>query len=115
MCRTATAGRVGQTRGLLSGLVLDEGFEVGIGKHAARALLALANADVAEIPGGDVGVERLDRATELGSGLRRSFEGVRRGLARLARSFGAGAQAIGERERAQKRGRRRERRGLGGL
>jgi len=117
-------------------LIGNEIVEIGIGEHLVRALRALADDDVAEIPGSDMAVERLDRAAELGSGLRCRFEPVRRGLARLARG------AIKRREkclrvpsarcfdhrccdhkdhvvaRAQKRGRtreRRERRALGGL
>jgi hypothetical protein len=44
-------------------------IEVGIGEHLALPLRALADDDVAEITGGDVGVEGLDRHAELGCGL----------------------------------------------
>jgi hypothetical protein len=49
-------------------LVGNESVEVSVGEHLARALCALADDDVAEIPGSDVGVERLDRAVQLGGG-----------------------------------------------
>src|SRR5262249_57273330 len=68
--RTATAGRVGWTRGILSGLRGDEFVEVGVGVHAARALLTVADDDIAELARVDVAVDCLDRATELGGGLR---------------------------------------------
>jgi hypothetical protein len=55
----------------------NEIVDVGIGEHLARALRALADDDVAEIPGSDVGVERLVRTTELGGGLRGGLESVR--------------------------------------
>jgi hypothetical protein len=49
-------------------------------------------------------VERLDRATEPGSGLRGGLEPVRWGVARLARSFGACVRAIsGQRKRMRER------------
>src|SRR5262249_7097177 len=71
------SGRLGscrRTRNVLSGLVGDEIVEIGIGEHAAHALAALADADVAEIARGDVRVERLDRTTELSGGLRGTLE-----------------------------------------
>src|SRR5262249_54086787 len=57
------------TRNVLSGLVGDEFVEKGVGKHAAHALFAEANIDVAQRAGSDVTVERLDRAAEFGGGL----------------------------------------------
>jgi len=45
----------------------------------------VADGDIFERAGGDVAVKCLDRDPKLGSGLRCSFEPVRRGLARLAR------------------------------
>ena len=50
-------------------MIGDELVEVGIGEHAARALRALADDDVAQIPRGDVGAQRLHRAAELARGL----------------------------------------------
>src|SRR5262249_6186038 len=86
--RTGSAGRVGQTRRILSGLIGDEFVEIGVGEHLAWALSAMTDADVFERAGGDVAVERLDRTTELGSGLRGGLEPVRWRGARLARGFG---------------------------
>ena len=71
----------------------DESVEIGIGEHLTRAFRAVADDDVTERTRSDVTVERLDRATELGSGLRGSFEPVRWGLARFARGFGRQAPA----------------------
>jgi len=69
-------------------LIGDEFVEVGVGEPAPHALRAFADDDVAEIARGDVGVERLDRATEPGSGLRGGLEPVRWGVARLALAAG---------------------------
>src|SRR5262249_14028746 len=69
-CDRATCRRV------LTSLIGDEFVDVGVSEHAARALRALADDDVAEIPGGDVGVERLDRAVQLGGGLRGGLEPI---------------------------------------
>src|SRR6516164_7774823 len=77
-CDRATCRRV------LTSLIGDEIVEIGGGVHAVRALRALADDDVAEIARGDVRIERLDGAAELGGGLRGGLEPVR-GLARLAR------------------------------
>jgi hypothetical protein len=57
-------------------LVADEFIEIGVGEHAARARLAVAERDVAQRAGGDVLVESFDRDAELRCGL------------------GAGAQAV---------------------
>src|SRR5262245_21262215 len=81
---TASADPCRRTRNVLSGLIGDKIIEVGVGKHLARALRALADDDVAEITCGDVSVERLDRAVQLGGGLRGVLEPVRCGVARLA-------------------------------
>jgi hypothetical protein len=55
----------------------NEFVEVGVGEHLARAALAVADGDIFERAGSDVAVERFDRATELGSGLRGGLEPVR--------------------------------------
>ena len=97
----------------------DEIVDVGIGEHLAWALRALADDDVAEIPGGDVGVERLDRTAQLARGFVRraqSIGGRERCLRlRSARCFDHPDHVVA---RAQKRGRtweRREKRALGSL
>src|SRR5262249_48521108 len=69
IAKTVNAGPCRRTRGILSGLVGDEIVEVGVGEHAARALRAVTDDDVAERAGGDVAGERLDRAAELARGL----------------------------------------------
>jgi len=76
---------------------LNELVEIGVGEHLALAALAVADGDVLERAGGDVAVERLDRATEPGSGLCCSLESVRWGVARLARGLSGRAQAVGRR------------------
>jgi hypothetical protein len=60
-------------------LVGDEFVEIGVGEPAALATLAVAKGDVFQRARLHVAVERLDRA------------------AQLARGFGGGAQAIGQR------------------
>jgi hypothetical protein len=59
-------------------LVGDELIEIGIGEHAARAPLAVADGDVFERAGGDVAVESLDRAVQLACGLGGRSQAVRR-------------------------------------
>jgi hypothetical protein len=58
--------------------------------------------DVAERAGSDVTVERLDRATELGSGLRSGEKATGRGVARLARGR-RGGRAVARRKRKRMR------------
>src|SRR5262245_37746875 len=60
----AACGR--RTRLILSGLHGDEIGKIRVGEHAAGALLALADADVAEISSGDVLAQGLDRDAEMG-------------------------------------------------
>jgi len=50
-------------------LSFDEGVEIGIGEHLARAALAVADGDIFERTGSDVAVERLDRTAQLAGGL----------------------------------------------
>ena len=66
----------------------DEFVEIGVGEHLARALLALADADVAEIAHSNVGVKRPDRAAEFRCRLRRGLETVRQGFARFVLAAG---------------------------
>jgi hypothetical protein len=66
----------------------NEFVDVGISEHAARALLAVADGHIAQRAGGDVAVEGLHRAAELGSGLRGGLEPIRWGRAQLARDRG---------------------------
>jgi hypothetical protein len=58
-------------------LIGNEFVEVGIGEPAARAFCPVTDGDIFERAGSDVAVQRLDRAAELGGGLRNSFESVR--------------------------------------
>src|SRR5262249_24521035 len=81
-CDRATCRRV------LTCLIGDEIVEIGGGVHAGWARRALAEDDVAEITCGDVSVERLDRAVQLGGGLRGGQEPARHRLARLALAAG---------------------------
>src|SRR5262249_11236956 len=76
--RTPSAACGRRTRNVLSGLVGDEGVEIAIGEHLTRAFLAVADDDVAERAGGDVTVERLDRAAELTRGLGGRAQPIRR-------------------------------------
>jgi hypothetical protein len=69
-------------------LVGDELVEVGVGEHFALTLLAMAQGDVMQRAGSDVGVERLDAAAKFGSGLRCSLKPVRRRDARLVLAAG---------------------------
>jgi hypothetical protein len=66
----------------------NEVVEIGIGEHAARAFLAVADIDVTQRAGSDVSGERLDGTAEPIGGLRCSLESVRRHLARLAPAAG---------------------------
>jgi hypothetical protein len=59
-------------------LIGDEVVEIGVAEHAARALRTLADADVAEIARGNVGVKRLDRAAQLARGLGGRAQAIRR-------------------------------------
>jgi len=80
-----------------------------------RALRALADDDVAEITCGDVSVERLDRAVQLGGGLRGGLEPVR-GLARLALAMAvAGKVGLGGGRAVARRKRKRMRERLAAL
>jgi hypothetical protein len=65
---SAASGR--GTWSVLAGLIDDELVEIGVGEPHARALLAVTDDDIAKLARVDVGVERLDGAAELGSGLR---------------------------------------------
>jgi hypothetical protein len=51
-------------------LNFNERIEIGVGEHPARALAAVTNNDIAERASSDVAFQRLDRAAELGGGLR---------------------------------------------
>jgi len=62
----------------------------------------MSDDDVAERAGSDVTVERLDRATELGSGLQSGEKATGRGVARLARGRGGG-RAVARRKRKRMR------------
>src|SRR5262249_52935142 len=70
-CDRATCRRV------LTSLIGDEIVDVGISEHAAWSLRALADADVAEIPGSDMGAQRFDGTVELDGGLRGGLQPVR--------------------------------------
>jgi len=50
-------------------LVADELVEIGNGEHAARALLTVADGDIAQRPRCDVAIESAQRAIKLGSRL----------------------------------------------
>src|SRR5262249_16627111 len=82
------------TSNVLSGLVGDEFVEIGVGESDARALGAVTDDDVAERAGGDVAVERLDRAAELGRRLGLRAQAIGR-LARLARRTALPLGAVG--------------------
>src|SRR5262249_60464426 len=90
-----------RTRRYLSGLIGDEIVEIGDGVHAARALCALAEADVAEIARGDVRIDRLDGAAELARGLVRCTQSIRRRRPRRPALplYGRCTQSIGRRRR----------------
>jgi len=55
-------------------LVSDEFVEIGVSEPDAPALPAVANVDIVQRARSDVAVERLDRAVQLGSGLRGGLE-----------------------------------------
>jgi len=63
---------------------LNELVEISVGEHLALAALAVADGDVLERAGGDVAVERLDRAVQLGGGLRGTLKPVGGRKAQLA-------------------------------
>jgi len=58
-------------------LIGDEIVEIGVGEHLALALLAVADADVAKIPGSDVGAQRFDGAAEATCSVGRREQGIR--------------------------------------
>jgi hypothetical protein len=58
-------------------LSLNEGVEICVGEHLARALSAVADDDVANRAGGDVTVERFDGAAQLARSLGRRAQAVR--------------------------------------
>jgi hypothetical protein len=60
-------------------LIGNEFVEIGVGVHAALTAFAVTDVDISERAGGDVAVEGLDRATELGSGLRSGEKATGRG------------------------------------
>jgi hypothetical protein len=77
-------------------LSFDEGVEIGIGEHLARAALAVADDHVAERARFDMAVERLDRAAEFGGGLGLRTQAIKWANAGLARGRAAGrAQCVG--------------------
>src|SRR5262249_5568796 len=67
--RTASAGRGGRARGILSGHVGDELVEVRVGEPAPDALAATATAHVAKRAVGDVLAQQFDGNAELGGRL----------------------------------------------
>src|SRR5262249_21211533 len=73
---TASAGLCRRTRNVLSGLVSDEFVEIGVSEPDAPALPAVADVDIVQRARSDVAVERLDRAVQLGGGLRGGLEPV---------------------------------------
>ncbi len=90
-------------------MIGDEGVEIGLGEHPARAPGAVAGLDVAQRPQGDVPRKRLGRATKLSRRLARCVQTIGRGsvalLARRARlnvprlivgKRGGGLQAPGQ-------------------
>jgi len=58
-------------------LIGDESVEIGIGEPGSPALLSTADVDATKRTGSDVTVQRLDRAVQLGGGLRGGLEPVR--------------------------------------
>jgi hypothetical protein len=58
-------------------LSFDESVEIDVSKPDATTLAAVSDVDVTERAGSNVPVKRLDRAVQLGGGLRSSFEPVR--------------------------------------
>src|SRR5262249_47837633 len=102
IAKTVNAGPCRRTRGILSGLVGDEIVGVGVGEHAARALRAVTDDEVAERAGGDRAVERLDGAAQLARGLGACAQAIGRGVARLARGRGGG-RAVARRKRKRMR------------
>jgi hypothetical protein len=58
-------------------LIGDELVEIRVGEHLALALPAVTKGDIFQCARSDVAVERLDRATEPGSGLRSGLKPVR--------------------------------------
>jgi hypothetical protein len=76
-------------------LSFDEGVEIGIGEHLARAALAVADGDIFERADSDVAVKRLDRAAELARGRGGREEAIgRRCPRRTALPLGAVGLAV---------------------
>jgi hypothetical protein len=61
-------------------LTLDKGIKIGVGEHAARMFLSLADEHVAQPARCDVAHDGLDRDAQFARGLARSAQRLARGL-----------------------------------